>query len=150
MVIVKTDKTKPKVGRPLKYETPEQMQIDIDAYFDSCWEEGENGKRQTKPYTMSGLANSLGMCRKTLLNYSNKDEFLHTLKRAREKVHQYVEEYLFTGKNTTGAIFNLKNNFAWKDQQDHKVDLSDPLTTLLDKIASQGPPKPSSDDSNQP
>ena len=54
------------------------------------------------------------MCRKTLLNYSNDDAFLHTIKRARERVHQALEQRLY-GNNVTGIIFNLKNNFGWKD-----------------------------------
>jgi hypothetical protein len=112
-------------GRPLLYKTPEEMQVAVNAYFESCWDEidkdGSTIRMQVKPYTMSGLANSLGMCRKSLINYSNKDEFLPTLKKAREKVHQFVEEYLFQGKNTAGAIFNLKNNFGWKDQFNHNL-----------------------------
>ena len=31
---------------------------------------------------------------------------------------QYAEESLFIGKNPTGAIFNLKNNYEWKDKNE--------------------------------
>ena len=66
---------------------------------------------------MSGLALALGVDRKTLLTYSKKDEFLPTIKEAKERVHQDVETRLME-KNATGAIFNLKNNFDWKDKSE--------------------------------
>lgn len=100
-------------GRPPKFESKEQLQNLIDLYFISCQDEKGEWK---KPPTITGLANALDTTRETLLNYEDKEEFSDTIKRAKEQVHQYVEEYLFTGKNQTGAIFNLKNNYGWKDK----------------------------------
>lgn len=114
-----------KVGRPLKYKTVEELQAAINEYFDYC----DNRIKHVyspkseavieiidpAPYTMSGLALAMGVDRKTLLSYSKKDEFLPTVKAARERVHQDVETRLME-KNATGAIFNLKNNFDWKDK----------------------------------
>lgn len=109
-------------GRPLKFKTAEEMQKAIDLYFESCWEVDKEGNRkQTKPYTVTGLANALGMDRKALLEYQNRDQFTNAIKEAKRKVAQYVEEYLFMGKNQTGAIFNLKNNFDWKDKTETDV-----------------------------
>ena len=28
----------------------------------------------------------------------------------------FAEQYLYSGKNIVGAIFNLKNNYSWKDE----------------------------------
>jgi len=104
-------------GRPSVFKTPEEMQVAIDSYFDSCWELDDKDKKvNIRPYTITGLANALGICRQALLDYEDKPNFIATVKRAKAEVAQYVEEYLFTGKNQTGAIFNLKNNFNWKDQ----------------------------------
>jgi len=104
-------------GRPPVFETAEAMQEAIDSYFDSCWELDDKNKIvNIRPYTITGLANALGISRQALLDYEGKPNFIVTVKRAKSKVAQYVEEYLFTGKNQTGAIFNLKNNFDWKDQ----------------------------------
>lgn len=111
------------VGRPPKFESVEQLQNLIDAYFESCWEINNDGKNiQVRPYTITGLANALDTTRETLLDYQEKDEFSDTIKRAKSIVEQYVEEYLFTGKNQTGAIFNLKNNYkGWKDKTEQDV-----------------------------
>lgn len=113
-------------GRPLKFKTVQELQEKIDAYFDSCWIEktDDNGNTlniQVRPYTITGLANAIGIDRKTLLEYQERDEFSNTVKEAKRKVAQYVEEYLFMGKNQTGAIFNLKNNFDWKDKTETDV-----------------------------
>ena len=101
-------------GRPLKYETAEQLQKKIDAYFAWC-------EVNEKPRSLSGLADELGISRRTLINYSKKDEFFHTIKRAKQKVERDSEERLISGKgNATGIIFSLKNNFDWEDSS--KVD----------------------------
>lgn len=127
-------------GRPLKFKTPKQLQKRIEEYFRSCWEqkvdmfgnkifEKVKGKKTTKPimvqkrpYTITGMAVALGTTRETLLDYEAKygDEFSDTIKRAKEMCHAYAEESLFVGKNPTGAIFNLKNNWKWEDKQ--KID----------------------------
>lgn len=107
------------ITKPLKFKSVEELQSQIDEYFISCWEEDEeSGKRkQVKPYTITGLANYLDTNRQTLLNYEEKEEYFDTIKKAKSLCEQYVEEYLFTGKNTAGGIFNLVNNYGWQNKQ---------------------------------
>lgn len=110
-------------GRPPAWETPEQLAKDVDEYFETeamvtvNIVDGEEVKA-FQP-TMSGLAIHLGVDRKTITNYANKDEFFPIIKRARSLVEKALESHLY-GKNVTGAIFNLKNNFGWVDK--HEVD----------------------------
>ena len=102
-----------KVGRPPMYETKEEIIAVMDEYFDSVsWE--IDGKKFYKP-TMSGLAFALGMSRQALLKYKEKEEFIVTIKRARQIVEIALEEGLY-GTAVTGLIFNLKNNFEWTDK----------------------------------
>lgn len=96
------------MSRPVKFETPEQMQEAIDAYFDKCDRDGE-------VYTVTGLALALDLTRAGLINYSEKDQFFNTIKRAKQKVEQFNERRLFEG-SPAGVIFNLKNNFGWVDK----------------------------------
>lgn len=98
-------------GQPPKFKTVEELDKKIQAYFAECEE-------KEKPYTISGLALALDVDRKTIVNYSNKEQFFPTIKKARAKCENYAEEQLFVGRNTAGIIFNLKNNYSWKDQQD--------------------------------
>lgn len=101
------------VGRPPKFKCVEDVEIAIEAFFQEC-DTGKDGV--SAPYTMSGLAYALGCDRKTLLNYSKKDDYFPTIKKARERVELDVERRLMSGHSVAGAIFNLKNNFGWKDK----------------------------------
>ena len=112
-------------GRPRLYDNPEQMQKIIDKYFQDC-------KNDDRPFTMSGLAHALDMDRKGLVNYSNREEFFLTIKRARERVEQQLEENALANKsNTIFTIFNLKNNFGWRDTVEVKTDEE---TSKLDEL----------------
>lgn len=102
---------KNKGGRPLKYETVEELDEAINKYFAEC-------DMLKEPYTITGLALALDVDRRTLTNYSNKEEFFPTIKRAKLKVENYLEKRLIKDTSTTGIIFNLKNNFNWKDKQE--------------------------------
>jgi hypothetical protein len=138
-----------KVGRPLKFESTQELQDKIDAYFAECdphmveteeWEDlrdgdgklvkDENGynklglitrKRLTKqiPYTITGLALALNTTRETLLDYEDKEEFTDTIKAAKLRCENYNEQMLY-GPSPTGTIFNLKNNYGWKDRTEQE------------------------------
>ncbi|MBR6688795.1 MAG: DNA-packaging protein [Clostridia bacterium] len=99
-------------GRPPKYKTKEEIQEKIDEYFKMC-------KLNNKPYTITGLGLALDMSRQDLINYSKKDEFFDTIKRAKMRVENYLEERLINDSSATGIIFNLKNNYGWKDKQEN-------------------------------
>lgn len=100
----------------LKYKTQEQLQVGIDKYFQKCDED-------KRPYTMSGLALSLGIDRVTLINYGKSDLFFTLIKEAKDRVQAQLEENALMGKgNATFTIFNLKNNYGWKDQVEVKND----------------------------
>ena len=104
------------VARPKLYSSVEDMKKIIDKYFEMCDE-------KEKPYTMSGLAYALDMDRRSLLNYSKDEQFFPTIKKAREKVEQQLEENALMGKaNSTFTIFNLKNNYGWRDTVEVKND----------------------------
>lgn len=105
-------------GRPKKYTEAEMMQQKIDKYFADC-------VRNKEPYTITGLCIALDLCRDTLSEYMKKEEFSDTIKKAKLKVENYLEKHLITDSSTTGIIFNLKNNFGWKDKQENiNVDTS--------------------------
>jgi len=144
-------------GRPLKFKSVKELQEKIDAYFAECdphvvdtteWVEARDKKGQLKkddnglnylvevhhkvktqqvPYTITGLALALDTSRETLLEYEERPEFVDTIKKAKDKCHNFVENSLLTS-NPTGAIFNLKNNYGWKDK--NETDLTSNGETL--------------------
>ena len=133
---------KNKGGRPLIFKTPEAMQKKIDEYFDYC----DNRIQQVyhpksnsvievvkpAPYTILGLCRVLGMERQSLLNYAEKDKFFDTIKAAKAKVGEDVETRSFEGA-AAGAIFNLKNNFGYMDEQKVVGDGDKPIIIKLSK-----------------
>lgn len=113
----------------LKYKTQEDLQKGIDEYFKMCDE-------KEKPYTMSGLAYSLGIDRATLVRYSDRDLFATQIKEAKQRVQAQLEENALTGKgNAVFTIFNLKNNYGWKDNIEvNNNNQLDKLDEILENI----------------
>ena len=116
------------VGRPRAFKSVEEVEKKINAYFNYCEE-------KEKPYTMSGLAYYLGISRQTLVNYSNQDQFFDTIKKARDRVQMQLEENALSNKaNPTFTIFNLKNNFDWKDSNEVKTNVE---ITKVDELLNE-------------
>lgn len=145
-----------KGGRPLKFKSRQQLEDKINEYFEGCFEPmlnkqgeivkhpdtGEALLRQARPFTMAGLAAYLEIDRKTLLNYSKRDKFFPTIKKARERVEAYVEEQLFRPQIAAGVIFNLKNNFKWRDAPEEETDKGEQaLIEKLDEVFGNAKPK---------
>lgn len=97
-----------KEGRPLKFETSESLESEIQAYFDKQIAD-------KKPITISGLAYYLGFdSRQSIYDYKEREEFSYILKRATFFVESQYEDKL-SGTTPTGAIFALKN-MGWRDK----------------------------------
>jgi len=113
----------PKVGRPLKFQSVEEMEKLINAYFESCFavneETGE--AEQIEPFTVTGLALAVGTDRHGLIEYAERPEFSHTIKKAKSFIENYAEKSALTSRNPAGAIFILKNH-GWSDTQ--KLELT--------------------------
>lgn len=119
-------------GRPLKFKSVEELQEQIDIYFDSCFENVDVCTvKQVKPFTVTGLALALDTTRETLLDYEDKEEYSDTIKKAKLKIEAYAEEQLFLGKNTAGVIFNMINNY--KGRWTNKTELDNNIGNKDDK-----------------
>jgi hypothetical protein len=119
-----------------KWTNAETLRLMIDNYFHQCNLEG-------KPYTVTGLALYLGTNRQTILNYENKDEFKPIIEWGKLKIHNNWEEMLPSKERATvGVIFNLKNNWGWKNED--KLD----MTTGGEKINGFNYIVPKKDDTN--
>jgi len=118
----------PKVGRPLKFKTVEEMQEKIDAFF-----------RDEDPigWTVTGLALAIDTTRDLLYNYEDFGEFNNAIKIAKAKIRHEAEKRLHKRGNA-GDIFMLKN-YGYRDKQelDTKISGNINLTDLanLAKIA---------------
>jgi hypothetical protein len=114
------------VGRPKKFKSAEELQKAINEYFDMCDAEG-------RPYTVSGLAYALDTNRQTLINYGEDYEFIDTIKRAKAKIEAFNEAMLYSKDvPTAGVIFNLKNNYDWKEKQEIEADVKNDVTINIE------------------
>jgi hypothetical protein len=116
-------------GRPLKFESPEELQTAIDEYFAKC-DEGEeievyDKKKQEVvkikrpiPYTITGLALALSTTRQTLIHYEERPEFLDTIKEAKTKCENWVELQALRSELHPGIACFVLKNYDWTDKQE--------------------------------
>lgn len=120
-------------GRPLLFVNKKALEQRIAGYWHFCGiteMASLKGRKIKNIPTISGLALWLGTNRQTLINYGEREEFFDTIKKAKATIEAFNEQMLFSGKNVTGVIFNLKNNFRWKDEVETKnlgvnIDIDD-------------------------
>lgn len=111
-------------GRPLKFQSPEELQEKIEEYF-SVTPEGQR--------TITGLAVHLDTSRETLCNYESRDEFFDAIKKGKDRVELDYELSL-RKRGGSGDIFGLKN-FGWRDKQETDITSGgDKLNPILVKF----------------
>ena len=122
-------------GRPILFKNKDILQEKIDAYFDSCYRTNEEWVKECiRPLTISWLAVELKTSRKVLIEYDEKEEFSNTIKKAKQRIENWTEEQLYRNTQVTGVIFNLKNNYDWKDKSE--VDNNTKISVVWDILDS--------------
>ena len=107
-------------GRPPKFQDPDELEKKIADYFEDC-------DKNDKPYTVTGLAYSIGISVQQLRNYKTavddirfltqldddvKAQLSLIVKRAYQMCEMYAEKHLLDtkcNKSPVGYIFALKN-----------------------------------------
>ena len=119
------------IGRPRKIESPDQLLALCEEYFESCWTikpiifEGkviDEEMVNIRPYLVSGLCLHLGIDRDTLLEYGRRPEYSEIVKAAKLQIQNHLEERSIMSKNPGGAIFNLKCNHGFKEQNSLQLE----------------------------
>lgn len=108
------------IGRPPKFQDPDALEEAIAKYFEDC-------DKNKKPYTVTGLAYTLGISVSSLRDYKNcvdditlltqldndvKTQLSLIVKRAYQMCENYAEEHLLDpncNKSPVGYIFAVKN-----------------------------------------
>jgi hypothetical protein len=115
-------RTKPRV-----YDSPEDMQKDIDKYFDQCEETGEMP-------LIGGLVECLDFKgRRSLYDYEGYSaEFAHIIARARNKVAIEYEKCLMDHRKCNGARFALELGLRWgADVHNSGSDGNQPIVMIF-------------------
>lgn len=127
-------------GRPLLFETREDLEKAINQYFKDCEEYREDVitkegavvsiKKSRRP-TIAGLAYALDIDRQTLYNYEKREKFFDIIKKARNRVIANFEDGLANGEGSAGLIF-LTKNYGYTDRTEVTHDIKGSLFKVLD------------------
>lgn len=129
-----------KVGRPKKYKTKKALADAIERYFRSISRTiqaqealtgtiiyNDDGEaimltQYIRPPSVTGLCLHLGIDRSTWQNYCDETlhpEFTEVTGMTRSRIEAWLEEQLLIReKGVQGIIFNLQNNYGWKQKQE--------------------------------
>lgn len=131
-------------GQKPTFSSPQQLQAEVDQYFESCYgplidwkkhevvydKNGEVVRVQVEPFTVSGLAYYIGiptdmLDRVTwgwfddLDDTTDEDELCSTiLKRAKQRIAMYSEKRLYDREGVIGAKFVLDHHFQMIGQKE--------------------------------
>lgn len=148
-----------KGGRPikLKHQTVEELEADIDAYFESLWKTRKIKQRMQdgssvefeedymRPPTMAGLARHLGVVRATLWHMTRRpaseDVYKPAVARALTRIAEYAEEALYTREGGNGAKFALEVNHRYgREDEDATAGAGFSQTIIAPTIESSEAP----------
>lgn len=97
-------------GNPIVKETPEIL---LD-------KQGKPVKETVylEEPSVAGLRLHLGVSKSTWAGYAEDEEMAPVVALVRDRMEARLEELLTTRNSVQGVVFNLKNNYGWKDKQE--------------------------------
>ena len=108
-----------KIGRPMKFQSPEELQSKVNDYFAEC-------DKNKKNKTLSGLAVYLETTTETLRRYEHndrKEEFCWIVKKAKTVIeHDLVRRMLEDRGNVIKYMFLLKCNHGYVETEKRPVE----------------------------
>lgn len=145
------------MARPPKFNKKDDLRKAVDAYFDSISRhrflteaDGEEIRNDAGdavvviewlvPPSETSLCMKLGITKKTWCNYAHNDKLKAVVEYAKARIEEYLEQQLMTRKNVRGIIFNLQNNYGWREKTEVEVGEQTrkqmtPAMTLDEKLA---------------
>lgn len=118
---------------PRRFETPDDLQKKIDAFFKSVEDKNLIDPENPVNITLTGMIIAIGLAsRNSFDEYLNYEGFGEVVRAAKLRVEAAYEQRLH-GAACTGSIFALKN-FGWKDQQAVHHSGSVGLKEIMDEI----------------
>lgn len=138
-------------GRHRKILSVEQLEHDIDAYFDDCDSnvkiyEDKKGRQQIilRPYTWLGLCKWLNITRVNLNKYFNRidsegNSYHDTLTYAKDRIEQFQVENAMTGLlNERMVALNLTTNYGYARREitktvNEEINMREQLHLLSDE-----------------
>lgn len=134
-----------KIGRPLKFSEPAEIQDLWQQYKKQCddnkvWEVSAGKKVQLprpRVYALQFFQAMIGISREVWSDYRTYEAFSDTIKQIEAEVAGRKVQALLDGEGYgTGLIFDLKVNYGWQDKQvvESKVQVTSVEVTLKPAI----------------
>lgn len=103
-----------------------------------CNQKGEPYKKleYIVPPSLAALCLDLGISQVTWAAYSDDDELGSVCAYAKLRVEAYLTEQVNIRDRPQGVIFNLQNNYGWRERSEHTAKIQDETDgiSLIDKI----------------
>lgn len=149
------------VGRKRAFETPEELKAACDNYFKAqeCYVYNNYGKpivdpetgewiKTTKPLTISGLAQYIGVASSTLRRYKAiaesgtvPYEFAIVVTEALQKIEEYAERRIYDKDGQRGGQFILQAGFNWQTRKEqsesHRLSIESKIALAKLKMAQE-------------
>jgi hypothetical protein len=107
------------------YSNPDDLQLMIDAYFDSIKPvtiKAKGGDFSYTPFTISGLALFCGFCsRQSFYDMEKEKTYSYIINNAKLRMTNHIESSLQNGVSTYGNVFWLKNH-GWIDKTEQTIN----------------------------
>ncbi len=123
-------------GKPCLFEDVDKLRKSVDEYFEVC-------DKEKQPPLITELALHLGTSRQCIVDYKNKvhkDKNKKWYKEARQilldasaRCEAFLERALIAPGKCTGVIFNLKNNYGWKDKTEVENTIKGNVINVITK-----------------
>lgn len=133
-------------GRPKTYRTPAALRRAVGAYFDSIefTRDVSAGNKKIKltdyaqPPGIGALCLHLGISRRTWANYCDEKKypmFAPICEEAKLRIEAYLENELVSRQKGSlqGIIFNLQNNYDWK--QKNEIELGEKTRETAESLS---------------
>lgn len=93
-------------------------------------------KKQTRPYTLSGLCLALGITKRRFASLKNDQSFAEAVEMALLRIEAYIEENSITGHiSGTLALAILRENFGWGEKTESAERVEIVLSEEVDALA---------------
>ena len=88
------------------------------------------------PPSLAALCLDIGISQMTWATYSDDDELGPVCEYAKLRVEAYLTEQVNIRDRPQGVIFNLQNNYGWRERSEHTAKIQDETDgiSLIDKI----------------
>jgi hypothetical protein len=119
-------------GRPLTYNTTEELQKNIDEFFIWC-EVNDKVPLQGELIYFLGFSG-----RQSLTDYQKRDEFSYIIERAKQRCENELNQAGLKNKLNANLVkLNLSSNYGFNEKTEVDVKTVDPISLVVNGVKAE-------------